>query len=854
MTKPTMDLSQHTPMMQQYWHIKAEYPDILLLYRMGDFYELFYDDAKKAAELLDLNVTTRGNSAGEPIVMAGVPYHALENYLVKLVKLNYSAAICEQIGDPANSRGPVERQVVRIITPGTLTDEALLDEQSDNLLTAIHVTKRGAGIATLDLASGRFIIAEVADETALKNELSRLAPAEILVSEKLPSDHFLQQQPRINFRPHWDFDLNSAKRSLCEQMQTRDLNCFGCEQMPLAIAAAGGLLLYAKVTQKQALPHINRMVVEHAEHMVTIDSSTRRNLEIDTNLRGKRDNTLMSVLDRCATPMGKRLLNRWLNQPLRQIEKIRARQQAILTLQQDEHYNGFRQQLKGIGDTERIISRLALKSARPRDLIKLRTVFSRLPQLSANIAKLQNTLLNQLTNAIGEFPELHALLDNAIIDEPPILIRDGGVIKTGFDSELDELREISENADDYLAKLELREQEKTGISTLKVGYNRVHGFYIEISRGQAESAPEHYIRRQTLKNAERFITPELKEFEDKALSAQAKALAREKFLYETVIETLTSELPDLQKMAQAVAVFDVLNNLAERSLAINGVVPEFIQQPGIAITQGRHPVVEQINQETFVANDIMLTDEKRMLIITGPNMGGKSTYMRQVALLCLMAHCGCLVPAEKMQLCSLDRIFTRVGAADDLAGGRSTFMVEMTETANILHHATEHSLVLLDEIGRGTSTFDGLSLAWAAATYLAQTARAFTLFATHYFEMTQLPEHLPQVTNVHLKAVEHGDHIVFLHAVKPGAASKSYGLQVAKLAGVPQAVISMAKQKLKQLETHLTPNESLQPVCEISQPHPAIEKLTKVDPDQLSAREALAILYELQALVVGEVV
>ncbi len=847
----TQDISQHTPMMQQYLRIKAEYPDILLLYRMGDFYELFYEDAKQAAKLLDLTLTTRGQSAGEPIAMAGIPYHALDNYLVKLVKLNCKVAICEQIGD-IGGRGPVERQVTRIITPGTLTDEALLDEQSDNVLTAIHATKHGYGVATLDLASGRFLISEIADEHSLKNELARLSPAEVLINEKLPREHFLQQYPRINIRPHWDFDLNSAKRNLNDQMQTKDLSCFGCEHLSLALCAAGCLLLYAKLTQKQALPHLNRIIVEHPDAMVIIDPATRRNLEIDSNLRGKSDNTLVSVLDRCSTPMGKRLLKRWLHQPLRQIEKIHARQQAILTLQKPEYHEDFHQQLAGIGDTERIISRLALKSARPRDLIKLRLIFCRLPQLVHSIAKLENPLLVQLTHAFGDFTHLYTLLDKALVDEPPILIRDGGVIKTGFDDALDELRTMSENIDGYLAKLEQEEQQRTGIASLKVGFNRIHGFYIEISRGQAHQAPTHYIRRQTLKNAERYITPELKEFEDQALSAQAKALIREKFLYETVLDTLTAELPDLQKMAQALAVFDVLNNLAERSTVMQTTVPEFMELPGISIIGGRHPVVEQVNQDTFIPNDLQLSDQEKMLIITGPNMGGKSTYMRQTALLCLMAHCGCLVPATAMRLSILDRIFTRVGAADDLAGGRSTFMVEMTETANILHHATQHSLVLFDEVGRGTSTFDGLSLAWAAATYLAETTRAFTLFATHYFEMTQLPDQLPQVKNVHLKAVEHGDTIVFLHAVKSGAASKSYGLQVAKLAGVPHSVITMAKQKLHQLETQLNPVAVISEGSPQPQEHPVLQKLATLNLEQISPREALEILYELYDISLSE--
>lgn len=839
------DLKNHTPMMQQYLTIKAEYPDTLLFYRMGDFYEMFFDDAKRGADLMDLTLTTRGSTAGEPILMAGVPYHAVEGYLAKLVKQGVSVAICEQTGDPATSKGPVARAVARIITPGTLTDEALLDEQRDNLLLAIHITKKGYGTATLDIASGRFIISELETDEAVKNEIERIKPAEILVSEKIPEDHFLSTHKLVNFRPSWDFDLSSAKRNLCEQLQTRDLTSFGCEENKLGLCAAGGLLLYAKTTQKQALPHINRISLERPDNTVILDAATRRNLEIDVNLRGKTDSTLVSILDKCATPMGKRLLKRWLNQPLRQIDKILARQNAIKTIRDNKTWNEFHEQLKGLGDSERIIARIALKSARPRDLVKLRTVFERLPQLAENIRQQNNPLLTKLTTSLGEFPHLYEMLQKGVIENPPALIRDGGVIANGFDEELDELREISENADGYLVKLEKREQEATGINTLKVGYNRVHGFFIEISRAQSEKAPEHYIRRQTLKNAERYITPELKEFEDKALSSQAKALAREKYLYETLIDTISSELPDLQRMANALAIFDVLNNLAERSVSLNCVAPIFSEETGVHIEAGRHPVVENTTTDAFVPNNIALNDEQRMLIITGPNMGGKSTYMRQTALLCLMAHTGCFVPAKSMRLSPLDRIFTRVGAADDLAGGRSTFMVEMTETANILHHASENSLVLLDEVGRGTSTFDGLSLAWACATHLAKQIRAYTLFATHYFELTQLPEELPHVSNVHLNAIEHGDNIVFLHTVKPGAASKSYGLQVAKLAGIPKPVLIAAKMKLQQLET-TQPNAAPATIQHIEPSVSAIEQaLLELDPDQLTPKDALKMLYEL---------
>ena len=849
MTQVKHDIAKHTPMMQQYLRIKEEYPDMLLLYRMGDFYEMFFDDAKRGAELLDLTLTTRGQSAGNPISMAGVPYHAVESYLTKLVKLRVSVAICEQIGDPATSKGPVAREVTRIITPGTVSDEALLDEYRDNLIIAVEKGKKNYGIATLDVTSGRFLISEVGTDDALRNELERIQAAEILISEKIPEQHFLYQQKGVNIRPSWDFDLKSAKRNLAEQMKTHDLSSFACDAHPTAVAAAGCLLLYAKLTQKTALPHINRIIVEQQDNMVILDAATRRNLEIDTNLRGKTDNTLTAVYDRCLTPMGKRLLKRWLHRPLSQIDKIQARQQAITSLRDSGSNTNLRDLLKGLGDCERILARIALKSARPRDLSKLCYAFSQLPTLKTTVKQIDNPLLNKLCQTLHEFPHLFELLSHALVENPPALIRDGGVIADGFDDELDELRAISQNADKFLLDLEKREQERTGLTTLKVGFNRVHGYYIEVSRGQATQAPSDYIRRQTLKNAERFITPELKSFEDKALSSQARALSREKFLYETLLTTLSSELAHLQQLATGLATLDVLCNFAERSAALGLVVPEFCQTTGIHIEAGRHPVVEQVSQENFVPNDIDLTAKKRMFIITGPNMGGKSTYMRQIALLCLLAHVGCLVPAKKMRLNCLDRIFTRIGAADDLAGGRSTFMVEMTETANILHYATANSLVLLDEIGRGTSTFDGLALAWACAEYLAKKAQAFTLFATHYFELTSLPHYFDNINNVHLSAVEHGDKIVFLHSVKPGAANKSYGLQVAQLAGLPAAVIKAAKHKLQQLEQKETSLSSQEPVksnC-AEKVHPIVTRIQNTPIDQYSAKQALDLLYELHA-------
>ncbi len=841
------DIAKHTPMMQQYLRIKAEYPDMLLLYRMGDFYEMFFDDAKRGAELLDLTLTTRGQSAGNPISMAGVPYHAVESYLVKLVKLGMSVAICEQTGDPTTSKGPVTREVTRIITPGTISDEALLDEYRDNLIVAIEQGKKNYGIATLDVSSGRFLISEVNTDDALRNELERIQPAEILINENIPEKHFLHQLKGINIRPSWDFDIKSAKRNLAEQMKTRDLSSFACDGYSTAVAAAGCLLLYVKLTQKTALPHINRIIVEQQDNTVILDAATRRNLEIDTNLRGKTDNTLTAVYDRCLTPMGKRLLKRWLHRPLSQISKIQARQQAIVNLRDSGENTTLRDLLKGLGDCERILARIALKSARPRDLSKLCDIFAKLPELKATVKAINNPLLDKLCQTLHEFSHLFELLSKALIENPPGLIRDGGVIADGFDEELDELRSISQNADGFLLDLEKREQERTGLTTLKVGFNRIHGYYIEISRGQATHAPSDYIRRQTLKNAERFVTPELKSFEDKALSSQARALSREKFLYDTLLTTLSCELAELQQLATGLATLDVLCNFAERSASLGLIVPEFCESAGIHIKAGRHPVVEHVSSESFVPNDIDLTNEQRMFIITGPNMGGKSTYMRQVALLCLLAHVGCLVPAKKMRLNCLDRIFTRIGAADDLASGRSTFMVEMTETANILHYATANSLVLLDEIGRGTSTFDGLALAWACAEYLVKKNQAFTLFATHYFELTSLPDHFKNINNLHLSAVEHGDKIVFLHSVKSGAASKSYGLQVAQLAGLPATVIKAAKNKLSQLEEKEKPTIIDQPTknASIKTTHPVVKRIKNINLDQYNAKQALDLLYEL---------
>ena len=851
-------MQTHTPMMQQYLRIKAEHKDMLVFYRMGDFYELFFDDAHRAAKLLNITLTARGQSAGKPIPMAGVPYHAAENYLAKLVKLGESIAICEQIGDPALSKGPVERKVVRIITPGTISDEALLEERQDNLLIAIHHDKNQFGIATLDVASGRFRVSQVDGVESLASELERLKPAEILVSEMFEHEKLLKNFRGVRRQPVWLFESEAANRLLIEQFDTKDLSCFGCDDLPIAISAAGCLLQYANDTQRGTLPHIQSLQAERAEDSVMIDASTRRNLELTTNLSGGTENTLSEVLDKTATPMGSRLLRRWINRPLRDIQILNSRQEAIQNLLDLHLYEDCHELLRGIGDIERILARVALKSARPRDLIQLRYTFSLLPEIQNKCQDVSAPLLQTIAKNISTFPEQCELLQKAIVENPPVVIRDGGVIARGYDDELDELLTLSEHAGEFLINLEKQERERTKISTLKVGYNRVHGYYIEISRAQSQHAPVEYIRRQTLKNAERFITPELKTFEDKVLSAKSRALAREKLLYEELLEKLLAHLTPLQLSAEGIATLDVLTNLAERAETLELTAPQLVNEPGVDIKSGRHLVVEQVLEDPFVPNDTMLDDHRKMLIITGPNMGGKSTYMRQTALIVLMAYIGSFVPAKSASIGPIDRIFTRIGAADDLAGGRSTFMVEMTETANILHNATEQSLVLLDEIGRGTSTFDGLSLAFAVAKHLVEKTKAFTLFATHYFELTNLPELNSNAFNIHLDAVEHHDKIVFLHAVQEGPANQSYGLQVAALAGVPRDVIKQAKQKLAQLENasvtqqQFVTNSSVQNDMFADKQDDELQRaLDTINLDDITPREAMDALYKLKELGQG---
>ena len=883
--------TEHTPLMRQYFAAKAEHPDVLLFFRMGDFYELFYDDARKAAKLLDITLTQRGSSAGAPIPMAGVPHHACEGYLARLVAQGESVAICEQIGDPAASKGLVERKVVRIVTPGTVTDEALLQDRRDTLLLAVSRGKSGYGIAWADLSAGRFLVNEVADDESLEAELARLQPAETLVPDEEGWPEFVTERNGMRQRAPWLFDADSSRRQLLAFFGVHDLSGFGIDDAPLAIAAAGALLGYVEETQKQRLPHLTSISVEASDGAIAMNAATRRHLELDTRIDGDANATLLGVLDSSITPMGGRLLRRWLHRPLRDRGVLRARQQAVATLVTHRADAALREALRAFGDVERILARIALRSARPRDLSTLRDALGMLPRLRELLAPLllpplagegwdggnsvQSTppprpspvngggsRLGVLAAELGEHGEHARLLAFAIVPQPPVLARDGGVIAGGFDAELDELRALSTNADQFLIDLEGREKTTTGIPTLKVGYNRVHGYYIEISKGQSDKAPTHYTRRQTLTGAERYITEELKQFEDKVLSARERALSREKLLYEQLLDALNTDLEPLKRCASALSELDALACFAERAQALDWVQPMLSDEPGLRIEAGRHPVVEALREEPFTPNDLVLDEQTRMLVITGPNMGGKSTYMRQNALIVLLAHIGSFVPASRAVIGPIDRILTRIGAGDDLARGQSTFMVEMTETSAILHHATPESLVLMDEIGRGTSTYDGLALADACARHLASVNRSHTLFATHYFELTALAEPNSGIANVHLDAVEHRDAhghetLVFMHAVKEGPADRSFGLQVAALAGLPKTVVRQARARLAELEAHRDAPSTPMTAQSLDEPRQiglfapasaAIEALAAIDPDELTPRQALEALYRLKSM------
>ncbi len=862
MSAQPRDLSSHTPMMRQYLSIKAQYPDKLLLYRMGDFYEFFYDDARRAAELLDITLTTRGSSAGEPIPMAGVPVQAVEGYLAKLVKLKVPAVICEQIGDPASSKGPVERRVVRIVTPGTLTEEPLLEEGRENLLLALALIKGTLGLAWADCSSGRFRLLELEGPEMLADELARLEPAEILVSEDSPLLESLEGRP-VTRLPPWQFEAGRGSRVLCGQYRVEHLDGFGIGEAVAAVAAAGALLDYAGESLRAALPHLEPPRLEQREGWVLMDAATRRNLELDRNLRGGSDQTLLSVIDTCRTPMGQRLLRRWLHHPLREDETVRARHRAVAALLEDSTFEPVRDALRQVGDLERILSRVALRSARPRDLTRLRQALGAVPGLRGLLEQPGGPELASLAQRMGEHGALHRTLVAAIAENPAAQVRDGGVIADGYDETLDRFRALDRDASAHLAAIERRERERTGIGTLKVGYNRVHGYYIEVGRSHAERIPADYQRRQTLKAAERYITPELKEFEEQVLRAREQALARERQLYEALLEQLAGHLAALQGCAAALAELDVLACFAERAVSLDLSCPELTGESLLEIRQGRHLVVEQLEERPFIANDLTLGPERRMLVITGPNMGGKSTYMRQAALIVILARAGAFVPAASARIGPVDRIFTRIGASDELASGRSTFMVEMTETANILHNASDRSLVLMDEIGRGTSTFDGLSLAWATAEALAGELRPFCLFATHYFELTALAEELPGVANVRLDAMEHGDTLVFLHQVREGPASQSYGLQVALLAGVPERVVRRAREHLQELEARQVelqqphrPQPDLftapQPTGDSARLEALLRELETVDPDGLTPRQALEMIYRLRRQISRE--
>jgi DNA mismatch repair protein MutS len=839
-------------MMQQYLRIKAEHPDKLVFYRMGDFYEMFYDDARRAAPLLDITLTARGASAGAPIPMAGVPFHAAESYLAKLVRMGESVAICEQVGDVATAKGPVERKVTRIVTPGTVTDAGLLDARRENLLACVHVAGARAGAAWLDLAGGRLTAADI-PRADLDSLLERIGPSELLHPDgfaTLPSG-----VPARALSP-WQFDADSAQRRLCEHLGTHDLAAFGADEAPLGVVAAGALLNYARGTQQAALAHVRTLVIERSGTHLHLDAVTRRNLEITATLRGEPAPTLCSLLDRCVTAAGSRLLRQWLTQPQRAHDIAQARHLAIAELGDDTaRARRLGTELAQTVDVERITARIALGTARPRDLSGLRATLERLPPLAGLAAPLASPLASKLAGALAVDVRWPALLRAAIAEEPAAALRDGGVIARDYDAELDQLRAIQDDCGSFLVELEARERQRSGIPSLKVEYNRVHGFYIEVSNAHAQRIPTDYRRRQTLKNAERYITPELKAFEDKALSAGERALARERMLFERLLSELAGAIPELQAAAHALAALDLLTAHAAFAREQNWCRPQFHDEPGIDIIGGRHPVVEQ-QVETFIANDLQLSASRRLLVVTGPNMGGKSTYMRQAAVIALLACCGLYVPATSARIGPVDAIHTRIGAADDLAGGRSTFMVEMTEAAAILHRATPHSLVLIDEIGRGTSTFDGLALAWAIARELALGNRCLTLFATHYFELTALAAELDGCANVHFDAVQHKDGIVFLHAVADGPANQSYGLQVARLAGVPAEAIRQAKTflaRLDQFNAHRDAQSDLfaavPPAADAATPGAALlDRMAALDPDALSPREAHAMLYELKRL------
>ncbi|MFT5259479.1 MAG: DNA mismatch repair protein MutS [Saprospiraceae bacterium] len=853
------DLTAHTPMMRQYLSIKADYPDTLLFYRMGDFYEMFFDDAKNGAALLGISLTARGQSNGEPIPMAGIPYHSAEQYIAKLVKANKSVAICEQIGDPATSKGPVDRAVQRVITPGTVLDDGLLAEREDNLIVSILEAKNGHyALSALEISTGKLGAQQISDFSQLRNELTRLNPAEVLLADQqleleIAIRGELGRGALVHTIPSWYFEPKRAEEALCELFNTQSLDAFESKDFPIATQAAGALIQYINELRLKDLGHIQHLEYFRQESQLIVDSVSRANLELERCINGSVEHTVIAQIDYCATAMGARQLRRWLNDPTRNHDTLVTRHSAINAILQHDNYQSINKALKPIGDMQRVISRIATGHAKPRDLIRLRDALSGIPLIKMALGEIDETSLAVINANIDSFDSLLDLLSKAIKDEPAAVLRDGGVIKDGYDAQLDEYRSLQKDTGSYLLKIEAQEKRRTGVETLRVRYNRVHGYYIELPRSRSDDVPENYVRRQTLKNAERFITEELKELEDRVLSANEQALAKEKQLYSSVLETILPMSLALLRTANQLACLDVLNNFAERAVTLKLVQPDFQQNDELHIVEGRHLVVEGSLKNKFIANDTVFDKGCCLQVITGPNMGGKSTYMRQTALIVLLAHTGCFVPATSAKIGIVDRIFTRIGAADDLAGGRSTFMVEMTEMAHILRHATANSLVLVDEIGRGTSTFDGLSLAWACAVDLATRINCSTLFSTHYFELTALAEQSDNVINLHLDAAEHGQDIVFLYKVKTGAANQSYGIQVAQLAGIPKAVTDLAKTKLMQLEskqdsvtTRPQSVSSGQENVNTNQSADILKEIHATDPDQLSPREAHEWLYKLK--------
>jgi len=850
-------------MMKQYLRIKAEHPDELLLYRMGDFYELFFDDAKRASELLEITLTSRGQSGGKPIPMAGVPYHAIDGYLAKLVRFGCSVAICEQIGDPATSKGPVAREVKRIITPGTLTDEALLLDQEENQLAAICFHDNSWGLSCVSVSTGRFQVSEFISDALLCDALERLNPNEILIPESLdlPTTLLPYIKDRSRLRPDWDFDLDNALKSLCKFFKVKNLNGFGCEQLTSAIVSAGACLNYIQNTQRTDLQHIRRLHHEKRSQVLEMDAATRKNLEITRNIHGGEDKTLFAAVNNTGSAMASRLLRRWLHAPTRNIDIITLRQQLTQAFQHSAESDCFRKLFKKIGDMERVLTRLSLGSARPGDFVRLRTLLILLPDLKQSLINSAQSSLIEQAEDLTLFEPLREELQQALVESPPSIIRDGGVIAEGYHSKLDALRALSQSGIEQLQQFELQEKENSGISNLKVGYNRVHGYYIEVSRLASDKVPDYFIRRQTLKNVERFITPELKVFEEKALKSDSEALALEKQLYQKLFDLVRPNLESLYDLCEQISQLDVLNGFSILADEWQYVAPAMSSETTLDIKQGRHPVVEQFSEGSFVANDLVLSSEVTFKLITGPNMGGKSTYMRQTALIVVLAYSGCFVPAKAALIGDFDRIFTRIGASDDLASGRSTFMVEMNEAATIINNASSQSLVIVDEIGRGTSTFDGLAIAWACARNLIEQQRPLTLFATHYFELTQLSEQYPHAQNCHFDASESAQGIRFLHTVHPGSVNKSYGIAVAKLAGMPEQVLQLATKKLAQLESETTVTAELTNTAKASNKsslamspfdiklQQALVELKNIPADDLTPRQALDILYKIQKLI-----